>query len=470
MESNMIYSKAITSSVLVLFCISLFSEQNCLSDTKAKMVVTSDTKVQLENGIEVELVAVSNWQWKFVWERHLKALGFAEDHNTDLWWRPNGVLLENVDFRRGSQSSGNTRAFNFLIKATGIKDGDVVATKQAYGDHHRIYKGDIRDSQRNPMKDYFVYYIADFPYPPSTTSLFVGIATGEWHVVESDKQNWSEYEPDRINWGFDSALAGKWPYQKGKHVKVELSHTYVNAQTRLEMIDVEGNIHIADQHQRSTGLGIVNVHYTFKNTNLDEVIEIRFMKRDYTQWIEFKDIILAFDGIKPFYTWGRLLELKGKPAPEFAQIQQWSTGTPLKIADFKGKVVLLDFWNTNCPPCIAMFPKLMSLHDRYHKSGLIIIGVHADIGVSTAQAQEKIAVFKDKFWQGRNIPFPIAFDGGGDTERPNTTVKSWGATNAAYAITSYPTSILIDKKGHVFGEIRLYESGFEKHIESLLKQ
>ena len=466
----MIYSKTITSSVLVMFCISLFSEQNCLSDTKAKMMVTSETKVQLENGISIELVAVSNWQWEQVWERHLKELGVAKDRGEDLWWRPDGTLMENVDFQRGRQACQNVNAFNFLIRATGVKDEDIVACRQAHGDIHTIYRGDIRDSQWLPMKEYHVFYIPDFPYPPTTTSLFVGMASGNWHVVESEKQNWAKYQPDDINWGFDSALAGKWPYQKGNDVTVELSHTYVNAQTRLEMIDDEGKTHIAGQDQRSSGLGIVNVHYTFKNTSLNEINEIRFMKRDYTQWIEFKDIVLAFDGIKPFYTWGRLLELKGKPAPEFTQIQKWSTGTPLKIADLKGKVVLLDFWNTNCPPCIAMFPKLMSLHDRYHKSGLMIISVHADIGVSTAKAQEKIAMFKDKFWQGRNIPFPIAFDGGGDTKRPNTTAKSWGATNAAYAITSYPTSILIDKKGHVLGEINLYESGFEKHIESLLKQ
>ena len=269
MESNMIYSKTITSSVLVMFCISLLSEQNCLSDTKDKMMVTSETKVQFENGINIELVAVSNWQWGFVWEKHLKALGIAKGRSTDLWWRPNGTLIENVDFERGRQVSGNTRAFNFLIKATGIKDGDVVATKQAHGDIHKNYKGNIRDLQGKPLKEYHVFYIRDFEYPPTKASLFVGIASGEWHVVESDKHNWAKYQPDDIKWDFDSALAGKWPYQKGNHVKVELNHTYVNAQTRLEMIDDKGKTHIASQDQRSSGLGIVNVHYTFKNTNLN---------------------------------------------------------------------------------------------------------------------------------------------------------------------------------------------------------
>jgi len=445
-------------------------ENTSLPGIEAKVIVTDETKVLLENGIKIELVAVSNWQWKFVWERHLKASGLAEDNNTDLWWRPDGTLLENVDFKRGRQASGNTRAFNFLIKANGIKDGDIVATKQVYGDHHRIYSGDIRDSDRKPLKDHTVFYINDFPYPPSTTSLFVGVATGDWYPVESEKHDWARFLPDDINWSFDNALVGKWPYQDGDHVKVELSHTYVNEQARLEMTDKTGKVQIASQNQRGTGSGIVIVHYTFKNTNLSDIDEIRFMKRDYAQWIEFKDIVLAFDGIKPFYTWGRLSELKGRPAPEFDKIQHWSSGTPLKMSDLKGKVVLLDFWNVHCPPCVAMFPKLMAVHDKYHEKGLRIVGVHADIGVSTAQAQDDIAGFKDKFWQGRNIPFPIAFDGGGDTKRPNTTETSWGATCALYAITSYPTSILIDRDGNVVGEINLHDDGYEKQIDSLLNR
>ena len=462
--------KVIALLVLVTLNVGMGEENTNLAYTKANVIVTDETEILLDNGIEIELVAVSNCQWKFVWERHLKDLGVAEDQNTDLWWRPDGKLLENVDFERGSQASGNTRAFNFLIKATGIGDGDIAATKQIYGDQHRIHKGDIRDSERKSLEDYTVFYINDFPYPPSTTSLFVGVATGDWHPIESEKYNWARFLPDEISWSFDSALVEKWPYQRGKHVQVELSHTYVNAQTRLEMIDREGNVSVADERQRSAGSGIVGVHYSFQNTQLSDVNEIRFMKRDYDQWIEFKDVVLGVDVMKPFYTWGRLCELKGNPAPEFAKIQAWSTGSPLTMAGLKGKVVLLDFWNVHCPPCIALFPKLISLCNEYHDKGLVIIGVHADIGLSTSQAQTKIEEYKKKFWKIKEMPFPIAFDGGGDTQRPDTTAKSWGATNASYAITSYPTSILIDRKGNVVGEINLHEEGYEKQIEFLLEQ
>ncbi|UCD50503.1 MAG: TlpA family protein disulfide reductase [Phycisphaerales bacterium] len=462
--------KTTISTVLVTLCVFLLPGQIQASTVEGKVMATAETKVRLENGVEVELVAVSNWQWEQVWERHRKARGTPQDQVVDLWWRPDGTLLEDVDFRRGRQASGNVNTFNFLVRATGLGDADMVACRKAGGEVHRVYVGDIHDQQRTPVESRHVFYIRGFPYPPTAASLFVGITGGDWHVVEGQRHDWAEYEPDTISWSFDQALVAKWPYQKGQDVVIELTHTYVNAQTRLEITDTKGRTHIAHERQRGTGVGIVTVHYTFKDTKLEDVGEIRFMKRDYTQWIEFKDVTLAFDGIKPFYTWGRMLELKGKPAPEFAQIQEWSTGTPLKIADLKGKVILLDFWNVNCSPCVALFPELMSLHDRYSKEGLMIVGVHADIGLGVTQAKERMSIFKEKYWGGRDVPFPIAFDGGGDAKRPGTTATSWGATNAAYAIRSYPTSILIDKNGNVHGQINLYKPGHEKEIESLLRR
>jgi thiol-disulfide isomerase/thioredoxin len=462
--------KITTSTVLVALCMFMGPERSCASDAEPEIIVTSEREVRFEDGIEIQLVAVSNWQWEQVWEEHLKALGEAGERGADLWWRPEGTLLKNVDFRRGRQASGNTNAFNFLIRTAGLKDGDVVACEQAHADTHTVYRGDVRDSGRTPKEGYHVFYIADFPYPPSTTSVFVGIASGKWHVVESEEHDWARFEPDDIMWVFDSALAAKWPYQKGDDVIVELSHIYVKSQTRLQMTDGRGEVLVADQEQRSRGAGIINVHYTFEDVSLEDVNEIRFMKRDYTRWIEFKDVTLAFEGIKPFYTWGRLMELRGKPAPEFAEIQEWSTGIPLTMAELKGKVVLLDFWNVNCGPCVTMFPRLMSLHDKYHERGLAIIGVHADIGLSVAQAKARMAGFKKQLWQGRDVPFPIAFDGGGDRKRPGTTATSWGATNAAYAITSYPTSILIDREGNVDSQIDLHKPGYEETIETLVNE
>jgi thiol-disulfide isomerase/thioredoxin len=53
-------------------------------------------------------------------------------------------------------------------------------------------------------------------------------------------------------------------------------------------------------------------------------------------------------------------------------------GTTLDVSTMRGKVVLVDFWNTGCPPCVASMPKLKSLREELHGDGLEIVGVSTD--------------------------------------------------------------------------------------------
>ena len=73
-----------------------------------------------------------------------------------------------------------------------------------------------------------------------------------------------------------------------------------------------------------------------------------------------------------------LLALIGHPAPELAGVEGWR-GTPTKLADLKGKLVLLDFGGTWCGSCVAEMPALMRVADKYKDKGLAVVGVNADI-------------------------------------------------------------------------------------------
>lgn len=66
----------------------------------------------------------------------------------------------------------------------------------------------------------------------------------------------------------------------------------------------------------------------------------------------------------------------GKEAPAFSV--KTFDGKPVRLADFKGKVVLLDFWATFCAPCIAALPELQALHAKYEKSGFAVVGLTVD--------------------------------------------------------------------------------------------
>ncbi len=144
-------------------------------------------------------------------------------------------------------------------------------------------------------------------------------------------------------------------------------------------------------------------------------------------------------------------ELFNHPAPELAKIKGWKNGGPVKLADLRGKVVILDFWGYWCNPCCEAMPALMKLHDQYKDKGLVIIAVHDDSVASIAEMDEKLTATRAKMWSGRDLPFLIALDGGGPTRILHTSKTEQGATTAEYGITAFPTTVIIDKKGALVG-------------------
>lgn len=69
-------------------------------------------------------------------------------------------------------------------------------------------------------------------------------------------------------------------------------------------------------------------------------------------------------------------KLLGRPAPELAGNDL--SGKPVRLADLRGKVVLLDFWATWCRPCVQALPKIQKLADKYAGKGVVIIGINND--------------------------------------------------------------------------------------------
>jgi thiol-disulfide isomerase/thioredoxin len=157
----------------------------------------------------------------------------------------------------------------------------------------------------------------------------------------------------------------------------------------------------------------------------------------------------------------RLTRITGKPAPELAKIKGWKNGGPVTLADLKGKVVLLDFWGHWCGPCVRAMPELMELHDTYKDKGLVVIAVHDDSVESIKEMDGKLEKIRAEIWNGRDLPFLIALDGGGETLIEGFVEKARGATTAAYGIDTFPTKVLIDRSGRVIGPMRKGNDGVE---------
>ena len=100
--------------------------------------------------------------------------------------------------------------------------------------------------------------------------------------------------------------------------------------------------------------------------------------------------------------------------------------SPLDLAQYKGKVVVVDFWASWCVPCRRSFPWLNQMQEKYGDEGLVIVGVNMDS--DTAEAQ--------KFLQEFPADFTIIYD-------------SDRALGKQYGVEAMPTSFVIDRNGEI---------------------
>jgi len=109
-------------------------------------------------------------------------------------------------------------------------------------------------------------------------------------------------------------------------------------------------------------------------------------------------------------------------------------GKPLSVSSYKGKVILLDFWATWCPPCRAELPNVIKTYDTYHKDGFEIIGISLD----RDRDREKLV----SFLKEKKMTWPQFFDG-----------KYWQNKLAVkYGVQSIPTTYLLDGQGVIIGK------------------
>ena len=117
----------------------------------------------------------------------------------------------------------------------------------------------------------------------------------------------------------------------------------------------------------------------------------------------------------------------GSKFPDFEKKD--TAGKPLSIANFKGKVVLIDIWATWCEPCVAELPNVLKTYEKYHGKGFEIVGISLD------QDASKLASFTKE----KNMTWPQFFDGKG---RGNELAVKYG-------VNSIPATYLLDAQGNI---------------------
>jgi peroxiredoxin len=139
----------------------------------------------------------------------------------------------------------------------------------------------------------------------------------------------------------------------------------------------------------------------------------------------------------------------GQPAPDFV-LRALDAGN-LRISEFRGDVVVLNFWAAWCGPCQQELQRLDALHQRYQRAGLVMLAVNLDDDVVRAQ----------EISRGLSMSFPILFDPSKETGR-------------LYQVDSMPMTLLIDREGnvrHIHGSYSIGDDGlYLKEIRELLDE
>ncbi len=119
----------------------------------------------------------------------------------------------------------------------------------------------------------------------------------------------------------------------------------------------------------------------------------------------------------------------GDPAPDFTL--PTLDGNSASLADYRGKVVLLNFWATWCPPCIWEMPSMESLYQRFKDRGFEVLAVSID-----TKGEDVVRPFVKDY----NLTFPVLLDSDSDVYR-------------RYGVTGVPESFIIDRDGKVASKI-----------------
>ena len=142
------------------------------------------------------------------------------------------------------------------------------------------------------------------------------------------------------------------------------------------------------------------------------------------------------------------------PAPELTNDIWLNVAAPLRLADLRGKVVIVEMWTFGCINCQNVMPSLKEWHSKYKDQGLVIIGNHfPEFSYEADLANLKDAIARN------DIQYAVAQDNDGKTWR-------------AYKNNYWPALYLIDKQGHIryvhIGEGRYKET--EENINALLAE
>ena len=130
---------------------------------------------------------------------------------------------------------------------------------------------------------------------------------------------------------------------------------------------------------------------------------------------------------------GLIVAADRKPAPTFHLVAE--TGKTTRISDYRGKVVLLNFWATDCGGCVLEIPSFIELEAAYKHRAFTAVGISMDISYENLKDADEAWGKARPFVASHKINYPI--------------LMGYKSIYKEYALTELPDTFLIDKSGRI---------------------
>ena len=188
--------------------------------------------------------------------------------------------------------------------------------------------------------------------------------------------------------------------------------------------------------------------WEMNNTTMDQYEKNTLDKYEIN--CQLNDSIFALSSIPSFYKLKTFTPSQSAPLlPKDSVAPQWSLrslkGETINLSDFKGKIVLVDFFYEGCAPCMLALPKIISLYEKYKSKGLVVIGIDP-----VDKKEDDLKSFLAK----KGVTYDVLL-GGKDIARD-------------YHLSGYPTVYILDKNGKILFDLAGYGAGVENIFEEII--
>jgi len=262
------------------------------------------------------------------------------------------------------------------------------------------------------------------------------------------------YSPLTLKNVLPKIVADKTIQKKVSVVKINGSDHYVlEFVLSKESIDpILGEIYVPKSERKSIYRVTVN-----KETLLPiEVFAANDQNQDFakTSFLDMREGVAAPSDLTWYYSTysneyalekpeDRVLIKSGQAAPDF-KLARYGSDLQVSLAQYRGKVVLLEFWIVNCGFCIGAVPKLNAIDEKFRDKNFEFISINIH------DSQNLIDIFRDK-------------------NKPRYQILTSGeSTGNSYGVSAYPSFVLIDRDGKIaYSKAGLYENELETNIANI---